>query len=64
MNLLRVFLQHRTSICSDTSTSNNSSDCFNKQLRLDEDVDGEILQILDNLLNLSEGSERRKNGEL
>ena len=64
MNLLRVFLQHRTSICSDTSTSNNSSDCFNKQLRLDEDVDGEILQILDNLLNLSEGSDRRKNGEL
>ena len=64
MNLLRVFLQHRTSIYSDTSTSNNSSDCFNKQLRLDEDVDGEILQILDNLLNLSEGSERRKNGEL
>ena len=64
MNLLRVFRQHRTSICSDTSTSNNSSDCFNKQLSLDEDVDGEILQILDNLLNLSEGSERRKNGEL
>ena len=33
-------------LCSDTSTSNNSSDCFNKQVSLDEDVDGETLQIL------------------
>ena len=41
--------QHPTSppkLCSDTSTSNNSSDCFNKQVSLDEDVDGETLQIL------------------
>ena len=37
---------------SDTSTSENSSDCFNKQTSLDEDVDGEILRILDDLLNL------------
>ena len=46
-------------LCSDTSTSENSSDCFNKQVSLDEDADGEILQILDDLLNLSEGSESR-----
>ena len=54
--------QHQTSppkLCSDTFTSNNSSDCFNKQVTLDEDVDGEILQILDDLLNLSEKSENR-----
>ena len=37
---------------SDTSTSENSSDCFNKQTSLDEDIDGEILRILDDLLNL------------
>ena len=57
--------QHPTSppkLCSDTSISNNSSDCFNKQVSLDEDVDGEILQILDDLLNLSEGSESRSQG--
>ena len=36
-------------LCRDTSTSNNSSGCFNKQVRLDEDVDGEILQIQDDL---------------
>ena len=38
--------QHPTSspkLCSDTSTSKNSSDCFNKQANLDEDVGGEIL---------------------
>ena len=54
--------QHPTSppkLCCDTSASKNSSDCFNKQVSLDEDVDGEILQILNDLLNLSEGSERR-----
>ena len=49
-------------LCSDTSTSNNSSDCFNKQVSLDEDVDGKILQIVDDLLNLSEGSESRSQG--
>ena len=48
----KISPQHPTSppkLCSDTSTSNNSSDCFNKQVSLDEDVDGEILQILDDL---------------
>ena len=57
--------QHPTSppkLCSDTSPSNNSSDCFNKQVSLDEDADGELLQILDDLLNLSEGSESRSQG--
>ena len=49
-------------LCSDTSTSKNSSDCFNMQVILDEDVDGEILQILDDFLNLSEGSESRSQG--
>ena len=49
-------------LCSDTSTPENSSDCFNKQVSLDEDADGEILQILDDLLNLSEGSESRSQG--
>ena len=61
----KISPQHPTSppkLCSDTSTSNNSSDCFNKQVSLDEDVDGEILQILDDLLNLSEGSESRSQG--
>ena len=46
-------------LCNDTSTANNTSDCFNKQVSLEEDVDGEILQILDDLLNLSERSESR-----
>ena len=57
--------QHLTSppkLCSNTSTSKNSSDCFNTQVSLDEDVDSEILQILDDLLNLSEGSESRSQG--
>ena len=49
-------------LCSDTSTSEKSSDCFNKQVSLNEDFDGEILQILDDLLNLSEGSESRFQG--
>ena len=55
--------QHLTSppkLC--TSTSKNFSDCFNTQVRLDEDVDSEILQILDDLLNLSEGSESMSRG--
>ena len=57
--------QHLTSppkLCSNTSTSKNSSDCFNTQVSLDEDVDSEILQILDDLLNLSEGSESTSQG--
>ena len=57
--------QHLTSppkLCSNTSTSKNSSDCFNTQVSLDEDVDSEILQILDDLLNLSEGSESMSRG--
>ena len=40
----KMSFQHPTSppkLCRDTSTSNNSSGCFNKQVRLDEDVDGE-----------------------
>ena len=49
-------------LCSDSSTLNNSSDCFNKQVSLDEDVDGEILQILDDLINLFEGSENSSQG--
>ena len=60
-----MFPQHPTSppkLCCDTSTSNTLSDCFNKQVSLDEDTDGEILQILDDLFNLSEGSESRSQG--
>ena len=44
----KMFPQHKTSppkLCSDTSISKNSSDCFNMQARLVEDVDGEILVI-------------------
>ena len=51
--------QHPTSptkLCCDTSTSKNSSDCFEKQASLGENVDGKILQILDDLLNLFEGT--------
>ena len=47
--------QHPTSppkLCSDTSTAKNSSYCCNKQASLDKNVDGKILQILDDLLNL------------
>ena len=65
VNLEKSSPQHPTSpskLCSDTSTSNNSSDCFNKQASLDKDADGEILHILDGLLNLSEGSENRSQG--
>ena len=54
-----MFPQHPTSlpkICSDTYTAKNFSDCFNKQASLDENVDGKILQILDDLLNLFSGS--------
>ena len=57
--------QHPTSppnLCSDTFTSKNSSDCFNKQASLDKNNDGKILQILDNLLNLFEGSGKTSQG--
>ena len=57
--------QHPTSptkFCCDTSTSKNSSDCFEKQASLGENVDGKILQILDDLLNLFEGSEKPSQG--
>ena len=40
--------------CSYSSTSKNSSDSIDMQESLDEDVDGEILQILDDLLRLFE----------
>ena len=43
-------------------TSKNSSDYFNKQVTFDEDVDGKILQIVDESLNLSERSENRSQG--
>ena len=61
----KISPQHPTSppkLCSDTSTSKNSSDCFEKQASLGENVDGKILQILDNLLNLFEGSEKTSKG--
>ena len=57
--------QHPTSppkLCSDTSTAKNSSYCFNKQASLDENVDGKILQILDDLLNLFSGSGKTSQG--
>ena len=57
--------QHPTSapnLYSGTSTFKNSLDCFNNQVSLDQDVDGEILQILDDLLNLFEGSQSRSQG--
>ena len=47
---------------SDTSTAKNSSYCFNKQASLDENVDGKILQILDDLLNLFNGSGKASQG--
>ena len=57
--------QHPTSppkLCSDTSTAKNSSYCFNKQASLDENVDGKILQILDDLLNLFDESGKASQG--
>ena len=60
-----MFPQHPTSlpkICSDTYTAKNFSDCFNKQASLDENVDGKILQILDDLLNLFSGSGKTSQG--
>ena len=61
----KVSTQHPTSppkLCSDTSTAKNSSYCFNKQASLDENVDGKILQILDALLNLFDGSGKTSQG--
>ena len=60
-----MFPQHPTSppkLCSDTSPSKNSSDCFEKQVSLGENVDEKILQILDDLVNLFEGSEKTSQG--
>ena len=45
--------QHPTyppKFCSDTSTSKNYWGCFNKQVRLDEDVDIEMFQTPDDCL--------------
>ena len=46
-----------TKAWNETFISKNTLDCFNMQASLAEYVDGETLQILDDLLNLSEGSE-------
>ena len=61
--------QHPTyppKICSDTFIVKNSSDCFDKQTSLDENVDKKILQILDDLLmildDLFNGSEKTSEG--
>ena len=57
--------QHPTSppkLSSDTFSANNSSYCFNKQANLDKNVDGKILQTLDDLLNLSDGSGKASQG--
>ena len=48
-----------TKFYSDFSASSNSSEFFNKPVNLDEDVHGVTLQILDDLLNLSEEYESR-----
>ena len=57
--------QHPTSLpklCSDTFSAKNSSYCFNKQASLDKNVDGKILQTLDDLLNLFDGSGKASQG--
>ena len=57
--------QHLTStpkLCNDTSTAKNSSYCFNYQASLDGNVDGKILQILEDLLNLFDGCGKRSQG--
>ena len=56
--------QHPTfqQFCSDTSTYKNSLECFEKQASLGENVDVKIVQILDDLLNLFEGSEKTSQG--
>ena len=48
-----------TKFYSDFSASSNSSEFFNKPVNLDEDVHGVTLQILDDLLDLSEEYESR-----
>ena len=61
----KMSTQHPTSppkLCSETSTAKNSSYCFNKQESLDENGDGKILQILDDLLNLFDGSGKASQG--
>ena len=61
----KMSTQHLTSpskLCSDTSTAKNSSYCCNKQASLDKNVDGKILQILDDLLNLFDGSGKASQG--
>ena len=61
--------QHPTyppKICIDTSIAKNSSDCFDMEASLDENVDKKILQILDDLLmildDLFDGSEKTSQG--
>ena len=61
----KMYPQHPTSplkLCSDTSTSKTSSDCFEKQASLGENIDGKILQILDDLFNIFEGSKKTSQG--
>ena len=61
----KMSTQHPTSpskLCSGTSTAKNSSYCCNKQASLDKNVDGKILQILDDLLNLFDGSGKASQG--
>ena len=61
----KMSTQHPTSppkLCSDTSTAKNSSYCCNKQASLDKNVDGKILQILDDLLNLFDESGKASQG--
>ena len=62
ISLKKKCLLSTQQLFSDTTTSNGSSNCFYKQVSLDEDDDGEILQILDDLLNPFEGSENRFQG--
>ena len=49
-------------ICSDTFTAKNIPYCFNKQARLDQNVDGKKLQILEGLLDLFDGSGKMSQG--
>ena len=61
----KISTQHPTSppkLCSDISSGKNSSYCFNKQASLDKNGDGKILQTLDDLLNLFDGSGKASSG--
>ena len=49
-------------IWSDTFTAKNSPYYYNKQASLDANVDGKILQILDDLLDLFDGSGKMSQG--